>query len=62
VDPVSARKLRFILETLRSGGANLFIGPKNKLCLMSRDGEIFYKSSEELSVDAFLALCLVFNV
>lgn len=62
INPVSARQMRFILETLRAGGDSLFIGQKNKLCILSKDGEVFYKSSEELSVDAFLALCLVFNI
>jgi hypothetical protein len=57
----SAHKIRFILETIRLGN-NLFIGPKNKLCLMSKDGEIFYRSSEEISVDAFLSLCIMFSV
>ena len=62
INPVSARQMRFILETLRAGGDSLFIGQKNKLCILSKDGEVFYKSNEELSVDAFLALCLVFNI
>lgn len=61
VDLVSAYKIRFILETVRSSG-NVFIGPKNKICLISKDGEVFYKSKDELSIDSFIALCIVFNV
>lgn len=61
IDLVSAIKIRFILETVRSGD-NLFVGPKNKLCLMNKDGEVFYKSKEKLSIDSFLALCIVFNI
>jgi len=62
IDSVSAHKIKFILEIVRAGGKNIFIGPKNKLCLMNKDGEIFYESTEEISVDAFVALCVVFNV
>lgn len=61
VDLVSAYKIRFILETVRSSG-NMFVGPKNKICLVSKDGEVFYKSKDELSIDSFIALCIVFNV
>jgi len=60
-DLVSAQKIKFIMETVRSGN-NLFIGPKNKLCLMSRDGEVFYRSSEEFSIDSFLVLCIMLGV
>ena len=61
MDLVSAHKLRFILEIVRSSG-NLFSGPKNRICLISKDGEVFYKSKDELSIDSFQALCIVFNV
>lgn len=61
VDLVSAYKIRFILGTVRSSG-NMFVGPKNKICLVSKDGEVFYKSKDELSIDSFIALCIVFNV
>lgn len=61
-DVVSARKIRFIMEMVRAGDCNLFIGPKSRLCLISRNGEVLYKSSEKFSVDAFLAICIVFNV
>lgn len=61
IDLVSAIKIRFILETVKSGD-NMFVGPKNKICLINKDGEVFYKSKEELSIDSFLALCIVFNI
>jgi DNA polymerase I-like protein with 3'-5' exonuclease and polymerase domains len=62
IDPASASKLRYILEVIRSGGENLFIGVRKKICFISFDGEVLYKSRDELSVDAFLALCILFNV
>lgn len=58
---VTAQKIRFILQTLNMGG-DFFIGPKHKLCLLSEDGEVYYKSAKPVSVDAFLAMCLVFNI
>jgi DNA polymerase I-like protein with 3'-5' exonuclease and polymerase domains len=61
INIISAQKIKFILEVLRSGN-NLFVGPRNKLCLMNKDGEILYKSTEEFSVDSFLALCLMLSV
>jgi DNA polymerase I-like protein with 3'-5' exonuclease and polymerase domains len=62
IDPVSARQLRHILEIIRTGGDNLFIGPKQKLCILSRDGEIFYKSTDNISIDAFLILCIMYRI
>lgn len=61
VDLVSAQKIRFILELIRSSG-NMFTGPKNRICLISKDGEVFLKTKDELSIDSFIALCIVFNV
>lgn len=61
VDLVSAQKLRFILELVRSSG-NMFTGPKNRIRLISKDGEVFLKTKDELSIDSFIALCIVFNV
>lgn len=61
INLVSAQKIRFIMEVLRSSG-NMFTGPKNRICLISKDGEVFYKSKDELSIDSFIALCIVFNV
>jgi DNA polymerase-1 len=60
-DLVSAQKLKFILETVRLGN-NRFIGPRKKLCLMSKDGEVFYRSLEEFSIDSFLVLCIMLGV
>jgi DNA polymerase I-like protein with 3'-5' exonuclease and polymerase domains len=61
VDSVTARKLRFIFEMLLVSGDSVFIGPKYKVCLLSKEGEVYYRSSEPVSVDAFIALCLTFT-
>ena len=62
IDSISARKLRFIFETLFSAGDNVFIGPKHKICLLSKEGEVYYRTSEAVSIDAFIALCLTFDI
>lgn len=62
MDQATARRLRFIFETLTSVGKETFVGPKYKMCLLNRNGEVIYKTSEKYPVDAFLALCLSFNV
>lgn len=62
IDTLSAYKIKFILELMKASGDKLFIGPKNKICLLSKDGEIFYRSTDEIAVDAFLSLCLMLNV
>ena len=61
INLMSAHKLKFILETIRLGD-NLFIGPKNKICLMNSEGDVFYKSKEEISIDSFIILCMVLDV
>jgi hypothetical protein len=62
IDSVSARKLRFILDTLAATGNSVFVGPKYKICAISKDGEVYYRSTEAVHIDAFLALCLAFNI
>lgn len=62
MDQATARKLRFIFDILTSVGKETFLGPRYKMCLLSRNGEVLYKTSEKYPVDAFLALCLSFNV
>ena len=61
VDLASAHKVRFILELVKSS-ENMFIGPKKRICLISKDGEVFLKTKTELSIDSFTALCIVFNI
>jgi DNA polymerase I-like protein with 3'-5' exonuclease and polymerase domains len=62
IDSISARKLKFIFDTLVSAGDNVFIGPKYKVCLLSKEGEVYFRSSEIVAIDAFVALCLAFNI
>lgn len=59
---IVAQKLRFIFETIKAGGDNLYIGPKYRICILNKKGEVLFKSSEEISIDAFLALCLILNI
>lgn len=62
IDSISARKLKFIFDTLVAAGDNVFIGPKYKVCLLSKEGEVYFRSSEVVAIDAFVALCLAFNI
>ena len=62
IDSISARKLKFILETLISTGDNIFLGPKHKICVLSKNGEVYYRTTEAVAIDAFVALCLAFNI
>jgi hypothetical protein len=62
IDAISARKLHFIFEILLPAGDLFYIGPRYKICVLSKDGEVYYRTSEAVSVDAFLALCVVFNI
>ena len=62
IDSISARKLRFILETLIVVGDSIFIGPRHKVCVLSKTGEVYCRTSEAIAVDAFVALCLAFNI
>jgi DNA polymerase-1 len=62
IDSISARKLKFILETLISTGESIFLGPKHKICVLSKNGEVYYRTTEAVAIDAFVALCLAFNI
>jgi hypothetical protein len=62
IDSVAARKLRYIFDLLISAGDSMFIGPKHRICLLNKEGEVYYKTTEEVSIDAFLALCLTYNI
>jgi hypothetical protein len=62
IDSVSARTLKHILEILRVTKDKVFIGPMHKVCLLSNEGEVYYRTSEPVSVDAFIALCLAYNI
>lgn len=59
---VAAQKLRFIFEAIKAGGDSLYIGPKYRICILNKKGEVLYRSSEEISIDAFLALCLMLDI
>jgi len=62
LDSISARKLKFIIETLISAGDSLFIGPHYKVCIVSKNGEVHCRTSEVVSIDAFIALCLTHGI
>lgn len=57
----TAYKLKFMFELLRSTN-NLLIGPKKKICIIAKGGEVIYRTTEEFSVDAFTILTILFNI
>jgi len=56
LDPITSEQLKTVLKILIQYG-NMFSGPKCKICITTKEGEVWYESSKKLSVDAFLALC-----
>jgi hypothetical protein len=58
----TALTVRHIMEILMAIGDRTFLGPKYRLCLLSKEGEVYYRSSEPVSIDAFVALCFANNI
>jgi len=59
-ETLSAKKLRFIFDMIQETDNNLYIGPKMKICLIGKNGEILHKTVEKMSVDAFIVLCTLY--
>ena len=62
IDSITATQLKAVLSILFSLKDDVFIGPKSKIRFLNKDGEIWYTTSEAVSIDAFVALCLWLNI
>ncbi len=62
VDYVTSQQFLSLMNVLINFGGKTFLGPKCKVKLKRSDGEVIYKSTRKVSVDAFVALCIWLNL
>jgi len=60
-DAISAKQVGVILHVLKMS-KGIFEGPKFKICLVTKKGEVLFRSKHEFCIDAFVMACLLYNI